>query len=415
MTETYTVQAATLAECRAITRRRYGDRAYIFDYKSVRSGGFLGLFVKENVIASVIVPAAKPDLSKYASGIIKKAPDLDNAAQAQQEKAKILSAAAEVRGLDPNLQAILTQVKLLNDKIDTKLSPAAARHGDSGEHETLVKIRDTLEQNDFSPAFRREIIEHIRKEFSIEALNDYTEVQQKVLEWIGGRIKIYDDTGPYKRPRIIVLVGPTGVGKTTTICKLAASFMYYPAKNAEKQNVSLITIDRYRIAADKQLGELAACLQADFMAVDDADELKKELALRADSFDTILVDTIGRSPRASVELAEMKNMLEVCGTNAEVYLTFAAATKSSGIIEIMRQFEPFNYKAVIITKLDETRQLGNVISALAEQGKPLAYITDGQSTTPYYIHKANIVQLLTNLEGFTLDRDRLEAHFTYGA
>jgi flagellar biosynthesis protein FlhF len=413
--ETYTVQASTLAECQAITRERYGERAYIFQHKWVKSGGFLGLFARENVIASVIVPAAKPDLSKYASSIIKKSPDLDNSARAQQEKAKILTAAAEVRGIDPNFQMILTQIKLINDKIDAKLPIAAALSGASDEHETLVKIRDTLEQNDFSPTFRREIIEYARKEFSIEDLNDYMEVQQKILEWIGGRIKIYNDAGPYKCPRIIVLIGPTGVGKTTTICKLAASFMYYPAKNEEKQSVSLITIDRYRIAADKQLGELAACLQADFIAVDDEDELKKELALRSGSFDTILVDTIGRSPRASVELAEMKKMLEVCGTNAEVYLTFAAATKTSGIIEIMRQFEPFNYRAVIITKLDETRQLGNVISALAEQGKPLAYITDGQSTTPYYIHKANIVQLLTNLEGFTLDRDRLEAYFTYGS
>ncbi|MDR1363410.1 MAG: flagellar biosynthesis protein FlhF, partial [Spirochaetaceae bacterium] len=341
MMETYTVQAPTLAECQVITRERYGDRAYIFQHKWVRSGGFLGLFAKENVIASVIVPAPKLDLSKYSSNIVKKAPDMDNAERARQEKAKILSAAAEVRGVDPNLQAILTQVKLLSDKIDTKLPAAVSARRAADEHETIVRIRDALEQNDFSPSFRREVIEHIRKEFSIEALNDYMEVQQKVLEWIGDRVKIYADAGPYKRPRIIVLAGPTGVGKTTTICKLAASFMYYPAKNEEKQNVSLITIDRYRIAADKQLGELAACLQADFMAVDDEDELKKELALRADSFDTILVDTIGRSPRASVELAEMKKMLEVCGAGAEVYLTFAAATKTSSIIEIMRQFEPF--------------------------------------------------------------------------
>ncbi|MDR0409194.1 MAG: flagellar biosynthesis protein FlhF [Spirochaetaceae bacterium] len=410
MMETYTVQAPTLAECQVITRERYGDRAYIFQHKWVKSGGFLGFFAKENVIASVIVPSPKPDLSKYASSVIKKAQDLDNTERERQEKAKLLSAAAEVRGLDPNLQAILTQVKLLGDKIDSKLT--APRQNAADEHESIVRIRDALEQNDFSPAFQREIIDYVRREFSIEALNDYSEVQYKALEWIGARVKIYSDSGPYKRPRIIVLIGPTGVGKTTTICKLAAGFMYYPAKNEEKQSVSLFTIDRYRIAADKQLGELAACLQADFMAVDDEDELKKELALRVDSFDTILVDTIGRSPQASVELAGMKKMLEVCGANAEVYLTFAASTKTSGIIEIMRQFEPFNYRAVIVTKLDETKQMGNVLSALAERGKPLAYVTDGQSTTPYYIHKANIIKLLTNLQGFVLDRERLEAFFS---
>jgi flagellar biosynthesis protein FlhF len=245
-------------------------------------------------------------------------------------------------------------------------------------------------------------------------LNDYDEVQQKVLEWICDRVKTYNNDGPYKRPRIIVLVGPTGVGKTTTICKLAARLKF--PEHGEPQNVSLITIDMYRIAAAKQLGELAGYLKADFTAVNDGGELKSELALRLDSFDAILIDTMGRSPRDSVELAKMKQMLDVCGPNAEVYLTIMAATKTSDIIEIMRQFEPFCYRAVIVTKLDETKAVGNVLSALAEQAKPLAYMTDGQPSTPKYLQQANIVRLLTDhLEGFMLNRDRLEAYLTYGS
>jgi flagellar biosynthesis protein FlhF len=91
-----------------------------------------------------------------------------------------------------------------------------------------------------------------------------------------------------------------------------------------------------------------------------------------------------------------------------------AQAKYSDIIETMQQFEPFGYRAVIVTKLDETRQLGNVISALAERSKPLAFVTDGQPSTPKYLQKGSILNLLTNLEGFTLDRERLEAYFTYG-
>jgi flagellar biosynthesis protein FlhF len=402
MGDTYidTVHAPTLDECRAIVRERYGRDAYIYRHKLVRSGGFLGLFSKENVVASVIVhgPKLLPPGSAPVSGGAKTAPPVSPAEP---------SAAAETRGADPNLRAILSEIKTLKDKIDTKL-PAPAL---TAEHESLVKISDALEQNDFSPSFRREIIERLRKELSISDLNDYHEVQQKVLEWICGRVKIYNDGGPRKRPRIIVLVGPTGVGKTTTICKLAAS-LKFPEKG-EQQNISLITIDLYRIAAAKQLGELAGYLKADFTAVNDGDELKSELALRGDSSDAILIDTIGGSPHDSVELAQMKQMLSVCGANAEVYLTIMAATKTSDIIEIMRQFEPFGYRAVIITKLDETKAPGNVLSALAEQAKPLAYVTDGQPSTPKYLQKANIVRLLMNMEGFTLDRDRLEAYLTY--
>jgi flagellar biosynthesis protein FlhF len=405
--EVYTVQAPTLAECRAIMREKYGERAYVFQHKLVRNGGFLGLFPKENVQASVIVPDPMPQ------PFLRPPPVKNPAEDALQNREKILSAAAEARGIDPGLQAVLTQVKLLNDKIDSKLSspppPAAA----PGEHETLVKISAALEQNDFGPAFRREITERLRRELPIETLDDYGEAQQRVLEWIGERVNIYADNGPYKRPRIIVLVGPTGVGKTTTVCKLAAS-LKYPGDGSESQSVSLITIDLYRIAAARQLGELASYMKADFLALDDEGDLNKELALRGEAFDAILIDTVGRSPRDSVELAKMKKMLEVCGPDAEVFLTIMAATKTSDIIDTMRQFEPFGYRAVIVTKLDETMRLGNVLSAFVTTGKSLAYFTDGQPSTPKYIQRAGVLRLLANLDGFTLDRDRLEAYFTYG-
>ncbi|MDR3356402.1 MAG: flagellar biosynthesis protein FlhF [Spirochaetaceae bacterium] len=388
-----TVQAPTLDECKRIVRERYGERAYILNHKTVKSGGFLGLFKQANVVAAVVIPPIRvPDPTKQPQAVTPK----------------------PVEQPLPGIGEILDQIKVLGDKIEANLGPdPRTQVPTKGEHEALVRLSDDLERNDFSPSFRREILERARREFSLEALNDYEELQQKVLAWIGERIEVYNNPGPHKRPRIIVLVGPTGVGKTTTVCKLAAT-LKYPEDNSEKQNVSMITIDVYRIAAARQLGELAKALESDFIAVNDGDELKKELALRSDSFDAILVDTIGRSPRDSVELANMKNVLEACGPDAEVYLTFTASAKYRDIVETMRQFEPFGYRAVIVTKLDETKQLGNVISALAERAKPLAFVTNGQPCTPRYIQEAGILHLLTNLEGFKLDRERLEAQFTYG-
>ncbi|MDR2097153.1 MAG: flagellar biosynthesis protein FlhF, partial [Spirochaetaceae bacterium] len=354
--ETYTIQAPTIAECQALMRERYGERAYIYQHKRVRSGGFLGFFSKENVIASVIVPAQKtPELPKYPQ-----------------------TAAPKPAGPDPGIREILDKLTALETKFS---SPAPPPSPPKKEHESLEKLTRDLERNDFSPSFVNEILEYVRREFSLEELNDYNEIQQKVLAWLGGRIKIYDGAEPQKRPRIIVLVGPTGAGKTTTVCKLAAS-LKYPDNDDEKCSVSLITIDMYRIAAARQLGELAEVLNADFIAVCERDGLKKEIAMRSDSFDVILIDTIGRSPHDTVELEAMKNTLEVCGPDAEVYLTFMASAKYSNIVETMRRFELFGYRAVIVTKLDETKQLGNVISALAECSKPLAFVTDGQPGTP---------------------------------
>jgi flagellar biosynthesis protein FlhF len=106
----------------------------------------------------------------------------------------------------------------------------------------------------------------------------------------------------------------------------------------------------------------------------------------------------------------MKELLDACGFQAEVYLVVSAGVKSSDIQEMLRQFEPFNYRSVILTKLDETTRVGNVISALWEKGKPLSYITDGQKV-PSDIHRAGVVRLLLNLEGFTVNREKIEARF----
>jgi flagellar biosynthesis protein FlhF len=107
----------------------------------------------------------------------------------------------------------------------------------------------------------------------------------------------------------------------------------------------------------------------------------------------------------------MKQLLDGCGSGAEIHLVVAAPAKYLDIREIFQQFEPFKYRSVIISKLDETIRVGNVISALAERGKPLSYITNGQKV-PTDIQRAGIVPLLLNLEGFKINRDRIDERFS---
>ena len=111
-----------------------------------------------------------------------------------------------------------------------------------------------------------------------------------------------------------------------------------------------------------------------------------------------------------VQLGEMKQLLDACGSFAEVHLAVSASTKYSDIMDILRQFEPFAYNAVIITKLDETLRIGNIISALADKGKAISYITNGQKV-PVDMHRATVIQFLTNLEGFKVNRTILEEKF----
>jgi flagellar biosynthesis protein FlhF len=126
--------------------------------------------------------------------------------------------------------------------------------------------------------------------------------------------------------------------------------------------------------------------------------------------DFILVDTIGKSPRNYGELGEMKSILEACGSKVETHLCLSASTKASDLSEILKQFEPFKYKSVIITKLDETSRVGNVISVLADLGKSVSFITNGQ-TVPSDIERAQVIRFLINLEGFFINRDALSRRF----
>jgi flagellar biosynthesis protein FlhF len=106
----------------------------------------------------------------------------------------------------------------------------------------------------------------------------------------------------------------------------------------------------------------------------------------------------------------MKELLDACGSKAEVHLVMSAVTKTSDIEHILRQFEPFNYQAVILSKLDETRHVGNIISALAEKEKPVSFITDGQ-IVPRDIKRASVARFLINLDEFLVDRDEIEKLF----
>jgi flagellar biosynthesis protein FlhF len=202
------------------------------------------------------------------------------------------------------------------------------------------------------------------------------------------------------------------VGKTTTVSKLAAIYGIEREGNPAVE-VRMITIDLFRIGAKEQLEKTGNLMQIPVLSADSKMALRKEIALHSEHVDLFLVDTIGNSPKDAVKLGEMKEILNGCGRGAEFHLVISAGTKTSDIEEILRQFEPFNYKSVILTKMDETDRIGNIISALAVKNKSISYITEGQKV-PVDIRKASVVRFLINLEGFKVDRDKIEKRFPSG-
>jgi flagellar biosynthesis protein FlhF len=379
----FTEQAFSHREALEKIRTKYGDQAKVLTQRSVRMGGFLGMFAREGVELSGYISA---DGRKTRPGL-------------EEEKQKILKNVKD----DQTLQQLLKEVQFIKERIDA--TPAETKG--SEEHETLTRLGELLEANDFTREYTSRILTRLKHESSLDELDDFRKMQDRVVTWIGESVRISDDAFR-RKPRVFVLVGPTGVGKTTTIAKLAAVFGLGTG-GVRTKSVRMLTIDNYRIGARQQIETYGDIMGIPVDCVESYTDLRKRIALYSD-VDLILIDTIGKSPKDYMKLAEMRELLDACGSLAEVYLAVSATTKTVDLREILRQFEPFNYEAVILTKLDETMHIGNIISVLAEKQKPIAYVTNGQ-VVPQDIDSATVTGLLMHLEGFQIDQDRIDRIF----
>ncbi|MBN1242560.1 MAG: flagellar biosynthesis protein FlhF [Spirochaetales bacterium] len=385
--EYFTETGSTHREAIEKVRARWGDAAQILTQRSVRQGGVFGLFAREAI-----------EVTGYVRQV-----------EAKEAANKALDVATEKRRLletierDRALERVLEEVRSIKDS----LGPASRSELREEEHPTLARVRELLELNDFSERYRDELVERARSTFPLRDLDDGRAVEDAVIEWIGDDIVLAAEPEA-RAPRVLVLVGPTGVGKTTTIAKLAA-VSAIGIGGQKPLDTRMITIDNYRIGARQQIETYGSIMGVPVSSVETADDLRKTIAMYREA-ELVLVDTIGKSPRDSVKLAEMREILAACGPGAEVHLAVAATTKTRDMLEIMRQFEPFGYGAVVVTKLDETDRVGNVLSALRERGKPVSWLADGQRV-PQDISRATVERFLINLEGFSPDRPKIEERY----
>jgi flagellar biosynthesis protein FlhF len=382
----FTVQARSDREALEKMKTSYGEEARILTHRTVRLGGVRGLFGLEGV-----------ELTGYLSedgAKRRKPPD------AEEEKKKILE---NVRR-EQTLQVLLKEIQGLRESLQARGAPADGER----THPTVERIDELLRANEFTAEFAEGIRERIRSTFPLGELESFGRVQNAVVEWIGERIAI-DPPPPLQpgKPAVVVLVGPTGVGKTTTVAKLAAVYGIGNARSPARR-VRIVTIDNYRIAAKQQIETYAEIMRIPVSLVESAADLEKTMALAQDA-DLVLVDTIGRSPRDLDKLAEMKQILDaIAAPLKRTYLALSATTKASDVEEVLRQYEPFGYRAVVLTKLDETLRIGAVVSSLARRAKPFAWLCDGQGV-PQDIAEATVPRLLMNMEGFRIDRGAVEA------
>ena len=390
MMELMDEEASNLKELEKKIFLKHGPGAELLSYQTALKGGFLGLFGRQVVRGQCMV-RNKDGVHPYYGKVSTNKSSYVDQGKIESEKKKILDNVQK----ENEMKEILEKLNTMDKKIDFNVLSSDS----NSLHPSVKHLKNLLEKNDFSTSYIQKIISRIETELSVKTLEDYELVRSKVFDWIGDSISI--DSGSDDRlattPKVIVLVGPTGVGKTTTIAKLAADLMINSDKNSEIKTV-IFTIDTYRIGAQEQIEKYGDIMRIPVVTIKSKEELSKKLLLHQNA-DYILIDTIGKSPRDRHIYTEMSDMLEVCRDDSEIYLSICATTKNSDIKDILRNFEIFNYRSVILTKLDETYRIGNIISILEENSKKLAYITTGQSV-PHDIEPASRRLLMKNLEGF---------------
>jgi flagellar biosynthesis protein FlhF len=250
-----------------------------------------------------------------------------------------------------------------------------AEEKEESELELFMKLLyNTMLENEVNERYANQIIDEMEKLNKPGMPFDYAlaNVYQKMILKFGNSSEIQPAE---KGPKVVFFIGPTGVGKTTTIAKIASKF----SVDSEKK-VALLTADTYRIAAADQLHTYANILEVPFRVIYSTEEMEQALKDFRD-YDFILVDTAGHSHHNEAQKENMKAFVHSLDGKAEkeVFLVLSATTKYSDLISIADAYSAITDYKLIFTKLDETDTLGNLLNIKLHTGTELSYVTCGQN------------------------------------
>jgi flagellar biosynthesis protein FlhF len=373
-------QANTETEAIMLAKGELGKDAIVMNIKTISPKGIYKLFRKPLVEITAAVdnnvtyknekpkvnPAPQPRKALY--------PDIiyDDPADTAVSKSghEGLPETSAIEQKLNNLQSLLE--KQMNEK-DTQ-ERSEAKPAEANKNLACIQlIYNQLISNDVEEKFANQIISEIEGTLKKDASMDniLASIYQKIILKLG-QPKTIELTG--KGPKFIFFIGPTGVGKTTTIAKIASKY-----KMNEKAKIAFLTADTYRIAAVEQLRTYANILGIPLKVIYTEDEMKQSYEEYSD-FDVIFVDTAGRSHQNKEQRDDIELLINtIPEDDREIYLVLSATTKYRDLVKTTEAYSEIVNFNLIFTKLDETSSIGNLFNIRMLTNAPLSYATFGQN------------------------------------
>lgn len=369
----------TETEAIILAKNELGSEAIVTNVRQIRPRGIARLFKKTTFEITAMLdetpPKQEPSRKESMMAAFRDNPDIimdDEEGEKTPVKESVCASSIETKlnNLTSMLEKQMTEAR--NEKmLEGKNDKQEEENADSNV-ECLRLIYNQLADNEVDEKYINQVIGEVepslKKDSSVE--NILSAVYQKIILKLG-KTEVLDVKPGHAS--YVFFIGPTGVGKTTTIAKLASKL-----KLDRKLNVALLTSDTYRIAAVEQLHTYANILQVPLKVVYNESELKDAVEALKD-YDIVLVDTAGRSHRDRQQTDDLEKLLNAVPKELrQVYLVLSVTTKYRDLIKITENYSDITDYRLIFTKLDETACLGNIFNIKMLTGVPLSYATFGQ-------------------------------------